>query len=144
VILLFANAFGAIATAYALTSSRSTSRPSCLRADPRRRPYNAHLGYAIAFGMIATGLATSATSCFAPREVAVKGGRFGRGSSSSWRRLLFIPSSHAGILCACGAASIPSTYKVVLADVRSSKVTFRIAAIFTIIVGILIVVPAAY
>jgi len=59
VILLFANAFGAIATAYALTGSSLNIVPILLyaqiRGDVLQDP---HLGYALAFGMIfVTGLA---------------------------------------------------------------------------------------
>jgi putative spermidine/putrescine transport system permease protein len=59
VILLFANAFGAIATAYALTGSSLNIIPIVLYAQIRGDVlHNAHLGYAIAFGMIfITGLA---------------------------------------------------------------------------------------
>jgi putative spermidine/putrescine transport system permease protein len=59
VILLFANAFGAIATAYALTGSSLNIVPILLFAQIRGDVlHNAHLGYAIAFGMIViTGLA---------------------------------------------------------------------------------------
>ena len=59
VILLFANAFGAIATAYALTGSSLNIIPIVLYAQIRGDVlHNAHLGYAIAFGMILiTGLA---------------------------------------------------------------------------------------
>ncbi|MER8397186.1 ABC transporter permease subunit [Mesorhizobium sp. M1348] len=59
VILLFANAFGAIATAYALTGSALNIVPILLYAQIRGDVlHNAHLGYAIAFGMIViTGLA---------------------------------------------------------------------------------------
>jgi len=59
VILLFANAFGAIATAYALTGSSLNIVPILLYAQIRGDVlHNAHLGYAIAFGMILiTGLA---------------------------------------------------------------------------------------
>jgi len=59
VILLFANAFGAIATAYALTGSSLNIVPILLyaqiRGDVLQDP---HLGYALAFGMIfITGVA---------------------------------------------------------------------------------------
>ncbi|RRI07817.1 ABC transporter permease subunit [Mesorhizobium tamadayense] len=59
VILLFANAFGAIATAYALTGSSLNIVPILLYAQIRGDVlHNAHLGYALAFGMIViTGLA---------------------------------------------------------------------------------------
>jgi putative spermidine/putrescine transport system permease protein len=59
VILLFANAFGAIATAYALTGSSLNIVPILLYAQIRGDVlHNAHLGAAIAFGMIViTGLA---------------------------------------------------------------------------------------
>lgn len=59
VILLFANAFGAIATAYALTGSSLNIVPIVLYAQIRGDVlHNANLGYAIAFGMIViTGLA---------------------------------------------------------------------------------------
>jgi putative spermidine/putrescine transport system permease protein len=59
VILLFANAFGAIATAYALTGSSLNIVPILLYAQIRGDVlHNAHLGYAIAFGMIfITGMA---------------------------------------------------------------------------------------
>jgi putative spermidine/putrescine transport system permease protein len=59
VILLFANAFGAIATAYALTGSSLNIVPILLYAQIRGDVlHNANLGYAIAFGMIViTGLA---------------------------------------------------------------------------------------
>ena len=53
VILLFANAFGAIATAYALTGSSLNIVPIVLYAQIRGDVlHNANLGYAIAFGMI--------------------------------------------------------------------------------------------
>jgi putative spermidine/putrescine transport system permease protein len=59
VILLFANAFGAIATAYALTGSSLNIVPILLYAQIRGDVlHNPHLGYALAFGMIVvTGLA---------------------------------------------------------------------------------------
>jgi putative spermidine/putrescine transport system permease protein len=59
VILLFANAFGAIATAYALTGSSLNIVPILLYAQIRGDVlHNPHLGYAIAFGMIfITGVA---------------------------------------------------------------------------------------
>jgi putative spermidine/putrescine transport system permease protein len=59
VILLFANAFGAIATAYALTGSSLNIVPILLYAQIRGDVlHNPNLGYAIAFGMIViTGLA---------------------------------------------------------------------------------------
>jgi putative spermidine/putrescine transport system permease protein len=57
--LLFANAFGAVATAYALTGSSMSIVPILLfaqiRGDVLQDP---HLGYALAFGMIMiTGVA---------------------------------------------------------------------------------------
>nr|WP_280823222.1 ABC transporter permease subunit [Mesorhizobium soli] len=59
VILLFANSFGAIATAYALTGSSLNIVPILLYAQIRGDVlHNPHLGYALAFGMIVvTGLA---------------------------------------------------------------------------------------
>ena len=59
--LLFANAFGAVATAYALTGSSLSIVPITLfaqiRGDVLQDP---HLGYAIAFGMIVlTGVANA-------------------------------------------------------------------------------------
>jgi putative spermidine/putrescine transport system permease protein len=59
VILLFANSFGAIATAYALTGSSLNIVPIVLYAQIRGDVlHNPHLGYALAFGMIViTGLA---------------------------------------------------------------------------------------
>lgn len=58
-VLLFANAFGAVATAYALTGSTLNIVPIQLFAQIRGDVlYNPHLGYALAFGMIfITGLA---------------------------------------------------------------------------------------
>ncbi|EFG4742221.1 ABC transporter permease subunit, partial [Escherichia coli] len=58
-LLLFANAFGAIATAYALTGSSLNIVPILLYAQMRGDVLNdPHLGYALAFGMIVvTGLA---------------------------------------------------------------------------------------
>ena len=57
--LLFANAFGAVATAYALTGSSLNIVPISLFAQIRGDVLgNPHLGYAMAFGMIViTGLA---------------------------------------------------------------------------------------
>ena len=59
VILLFANAFGAIATAYAFTGSSLNIVPILLYAQIRGDVLNdPHLGYALAFGMIfITGVA---------------------------------------------------------------------------------------
>ncbi|MBL8584147.1 MAG: ABC transporter permease subunit [Rhizobiaceae bacterium] len=59
VILLFANSFGAIATAYALTGSSLNIVPILLYAQIRGDVlHNPHLGYALAFGMIfITGIA---------------------------------------------------------------------------------------
>jgi len=52
-LLLFANAFGAIATAYALTGSSLNIVPIQLYAQIRGDVlHNANLGYALAFGMI--------------------------------------------------------------------------------------------
>ncbi len=61
VILLFANSFGAIATAYALTGSSLNIVPILLYAQIRGDVLNnPHLGYALAFGMIfITGLANA-------------------------------------------------------------------------------------
>jgi putative spermidine/putrescine transport system permease protein len=61
VILLFANSFGAIATAYALTGSSLNIVPILLYAQIRGDVLNnPHLGYAIAFGMIfITGMANA-------------------------------------------------------------------------------------
>ncbi len=58
-ILLFANAFGAVATAYALTGSSLNIVPILLYAQIRGDVlHDPHLGYALAFGMILiTGLA---------------------------------------------------------------------------------------
>jgi putative spermidine/putrescine transport system permease protein len=51
--LLFANAFGAVATAYALTGSSLTIVPILLFAQIRGDVlHDPHLGYALAFGMI--------------------------------------------------------------------------------------------
>ena len=59
VLLLFANSFGAIATAYALTGSQLNIVPILLYAQIRGDVlHNPHLGYALAFGMIfITGVA---------------------------------------------------------------------------------------
>jgi putative spermidine/putrescine transport system permease protein len=59
ILLLFANAFGAIATAYALTGSQLNIVPILLYAQIRGDVlHNPHLGYALAFGMIfITGVA---------------------------------------------------------------------------------------
>ncbi|WP_116002819.1 ABC transporter permease [Consotaella salsifontis] len=52
-LLLFANAFGAVATAYALTGSSLNIVPILLYAQIRGDVlYNPNLGYALAFGMI--------------------------------------------------------------------------------------------
>ncbi|KHJ55757.1 acriflavin resistance protein [Aureimonas altamirensis] len=52
-LLLFANAFGAVATAYALTGSSLNIVPILLYAQIRGDVlYNPHLGYALAVGMI--------------------------------------------------------------------------------------------
>ena len=58
-LLLFANAFGAVATAYALTGSSLNIIPILLYAQIRGDVlHNPHLGYAMALGMIlVTGLA---------------------------------------------------------------------------------------
>jgi putative spermidine/putrescine transport system permease protein len=70
VILLFANAFGAIATAYALTGSSLNIVPILLYAQIRGDVlHNPHLGYAIAFGMIViTGLANVGYIVFRTRS----------------------------------------------------------------------------
>jgi len=53
VILLVANAFGATATAYALTGSSLNIGPPVLYAELRGDVlHHGHLGYAIAFGRI--------------------------------------------------------------------------------------------
>ena len=61
-ILLFANAFGAVATAYALTGSSLNIVPILLFAQIRGDVlHDPHLGYALALGMIAiTGVANIA------------------------------------------------------------------------------------
>lgn len=61
VLLLFANAFGAVATAYALTGSSLTIVPIMLYAQIRGDVlHNPNLGYAMALGMIViTGLANA-------------------------------------------------------------------------------------
>ena len=81
VILLFANAFGAIATAYALTGSSLNIVPILLYAQIRGDVlHNPHLGYAIAFGMIVITGARQRLLHLVPdaqREVAqMKTGRF--------------------------------------------------------------------
>ncbi len=60
-VLLFANSFGAIATAYALTGSSLNIVPILLYAQIRGDVlHNPHLGYALAFGMIfVTGVANA-------------------------------------------------------------------------------------
>jgi len=60
-VLLFANSFGAIATAYALTGSSLNIVPILLYAQIRGDVlHNPNLGYALAFGMIViTGLANA-------------------------------------------------------------------------------------
>ena len=57
--LLFANAFGAVATAYALTGSSLSILPILLFAQIRGDVLgDPHLGFALAFGMIVvTGIA---------------------------------------------------------------------------------------
>ena len=51
--LLFANSFGAVATAYALTGSSLSIAPILLFAQIRGDVlHDPHLGYALAFGMI--------------------------------------------------------------------------------------------
>jgi len=59
--LLFANAFGAVATAIALTGSSMNIVPILLFAQIRGDVLgNPHLGYALAFGMIViTGVANA-------------------------------------------------------------------------------------
>jgi putative spermidine/putrescine transport system permease protein len=59
--LLFANSFGAVATALRCTGSSLTSCRSCCSPDPGRRAgQDPHLGYALAFGMIVvTGVANA-------------------------------------------------------------------------------------
>jgi putative spermidine/putrescine transport system permease protein len=59
--LLFANSFGAVATAYALTGSSLSIVPILLFAQIRGDVlHDPHLGYALAFGMIVvTGLANA-------------------------------------------------------------------------------------
>ncbi len=71
--LLFANAFGAVATAIALTGSSLNIVPILLFAQIRGDVLgNPHLGYALAFGMIVvTGIAMLFTFGCAP---AAKGG----------------------------------------------------------------------
>lgn len=70
VVLLFANAFGAIATAYALTGSSLNIVPILLYAQIRGDVlHNPHLGYALAFGMIiVTGLANVSYIWFRTRS----------------------------------------------------------------------------
>ena len=60
-LLLFANAFGAVATAYALTGSSLNIAPILLYAQIRGDVmHNPNLGYAMALGMIVmTGLANA-------------------------------------------------------------------------------------
>ena len=154
VILLFANAFGAIATAYALTGSSLNIVPILLYAQIRGDVlHNPHLGYALAFGMIViTGLANVIYIVVpdAQREVAeMKSGRF-------WAWVVFavgaayffiplIATLEFSLRMRRGVYSFDA-YQVVLGDPRFQQ-TFGysvLAAIFTIIVGVLIVVPAAY
>ena len=61
-LLLFANAFGAIATAYALTGSSLNIVPILLYAQIRGDVlHDPNLGYALAFGMIViTGISNLA------------------------------------------------------------------------------------
>jgi len=70
VVLLFANAFGAIATAYALTGSSLNIVPILLYAQIRGDVlHNPHLGYALAFGMIfVTGIANGLYIWFRTRS----------------------------------------------------------------------------
>lgn len=69
-VLLFANAFGAIATAYALTGSSLNIVPILLYAQIRGDVlHNPNLGYALAFGMIViTGVANAAYIWFRTRS----------------------------------------------------------------------------
>ncbi len=70
VVLLFANAFGAIATAYALTGSSLNIVPILLYAQIRGDVlHNPNLGYALAFGMIViTGVANALYIWFRTRS----------------------------------------------------------------------------
>ncbi len=69
-LLLFANAFGAIATAYALTGSSFNIAPILLYAQIRGDVlHDPHLGYAMAVGMLAiTGLSNLAYLAFRARS----------------------------------------------------------------------------
>ena len=68
--LLFANAFGAVATAFALTGSTLNIVPILLFAQIRGDVLgNPHLGYALAFGMIViTGIANTVYIVFRTRR----------------------------------------------------------------------------
>ena len=123
-LLLFANAFGAVATAYALTGSLAQHRPILLYAQIRGDVlHNPNLGYALALGMIViTGLANVAYIWLraAQRAVAADEARtaLAPGSPSSLGALyFFVPLiAHVRVLAAHAARRLFSfdAYRVVL------------------------------
>ena len=129
-LLLFANAFGAIATAYALTGSSLNIVTILLYAQIRGDVlHDPNLGYALAFGMVViTGVCNLAyIRLSASREPAgramrrdphpaVARGRRSAGSISSSRC-----SALSSSPCACAAASTASTPTAWCLPIRASR-----------------------
>ena len=157
-ILLFANAFGAHATAYALTGGSLTIVPIApRRADPRRRAHNPDLGYALAMGMIVimAGLDHRLHGPAASRgALATMKRRRTRSELARLvdrlpaRRPLLLPAAarHLRVLAAMRQAGLRGLHDR-RSPTRSSSRAFGyslVVAIVTIIVSVVLIVPTAY
>ena len=153
-LLLFANSFGAVATAYGLTgSSLNIVHHPALRADPRRRAAQpesrlcARARHDRDHGPLERRLYLAAR---AQREVAaMKRSRLGPWLAIVIGTLYFlvplIATFEFSLRMQRGAYSFEA-YRVVLADPRF-QATFgysTLIAVATIVVGVLLVVPTAY
>ena len=153
--LLFANAFGAIATAYALTGSSLNIVPILLYAQIRGDVlHNPHLGYALAFGMIViTGLANVFYIWLRTRSerwLQMKRGRFWAWLAFAVGAALFLRAAdrHVRVLAAHAPRRLqlrrlPGRARPTRASRRPSAIR-SLVALLTIVVGVLLVVPTAY
>ena len=155
-LLLFANAFGAVATAYALTGSSLNIVPILLYAQIRGDVlHNPNLGYALALGMIViTGLSNGVYIWLRARSREVAPMK-AQSRSGAWlaidrRHALFLRAADRDLrvlACACGAASTASTPTGSCSADPHFQATFGysvLMALLTIVVGVLLVVPTAY
>ena len=153
-LLLFANAFGAIATAYALTGSSLNIVPILLYAQIRGDVlHNPNLGYAIALGMIViTGVSNVLylMAAHARRTVAeMKAQRLGAWIAillgASYFIIPLLGTIEFSLRMRRGEYSFDA-YRSVFSDIQFRE-TFgysMLMALLTIVFGMLLVVPTAY